>query len=204
MGWNAGATSIQSIFHATIICRFASWLQLKNSFCMKKIKKAFAVTTLMLLLFAGCKKDESANNKWLNKTQELYKYNEAKITITEGIAGTLTLIEGNCEPVIDENSTCKEYPVKRKIRVYEYTLMSQTEHDAAVYSKVNTKLITTVECDNEGFYQLKIAPGNYSVFIEEKGKLYASGLDGQGGVNPVTVDPSSVAHINLRISYAVY
>ncbi len=172
---------------------------------MQNQKYLYVLLIIVFLLFS-CRKDDAIISKWLNNTNELRKHNEAKITITEGVAGTLTLIEGDCMPAGGGvENTCKEYPVKRKIIVYEYTLMRQTEHEGgAVYTKVNTKLITVAECDKEGFYQVKLPPGEYSLFIEEKGKLYAGGADGYGGINPVKVEQGKVANGNLRLSYAVY
>lgn len=172
---------------------------------MPKIK-IFIILFALTGLAAACKKGDPIIDKWLNNTTELRKHNEGKITISEGIAGTLTLIEGDCMPAGGGlENTCKEYPVKRKIMIYEYTLISQAEKDkGSFYTKVNTKLMATAECDKEGFYQVKIAPGKYSLFIEEKGKLYASGLDGYGWLNPVTVEAGKVANGNLRLSYAVW
>jgi hypothetical protein len=171
---------------------------------MKTLKTTIVFVALSCLL-TFCKKDISTNSKWTNNTEELYKHNDAKTTILEGIAGTLTLIEGNCMPPIGANSSCKEYPVKRKIRMYEYTLLKQAKNEGgAVFTDVSTKLLATVDCDEEGFYQIKLPPLRYSLFIEENGKLYANGLDGYGGINPVTVDTMKVSKTNLKISYAVY
>ncbi|GAL86731.1 hypothetical protein MYP_3961 [Sporocytophaga myxococcoides] len=39
--------------------------------------------------------------------------------INRSIYGALTLTEGDCMPKLGGNS-CKTYPVRRKIRVYEY------------------------------------------------------------------------------------
>ncbi|MCX2738870.1 hypothetical protein [Pontibacter anaerobius] len=159
-----------------------------------------------VFLFCGCGKEESDNapSQWVNNIEELKQLNQGKITITQGIAGTLTLIEGNCMPIIGPNSTCKEYPVKRKLAIYPYTTLQETvQHEAAFYT-INAEPLMEVETDAEGFYQTKLSPGTYSVFIEEKGKLYANGFDGQGGINPVHVDEDVVESLNLRLNYAVY
>lgn len=170
-----------------------------------KIINSFIFSLLLILLSTACKKDTPAPSQWTNNIEALIIHNDAKITISEGIAGTLTLMEGNCMPVIGPNSTCKEYPVKRRIRIYDYTLMSQTTNDGAtVFSQVFTDLKATADCDSEGFYQVKMLPGKYSLFIEEKGKLYANGLDGDGGINSLVVQPDNVSRANLKIIYASF
>ncbi|MDR3247005.1 MAG: hypothetical protein LBT50_11330 [Prevotellaceae bacterium] len=159
-------------------------------------------------ILSSCNKGENSidEKKWENKITELYQHNEQKISITEGTSGTLTLTEGNCMPVISDggNNSCKEYPVKRTIKVYEYTKLEQTNHEITIFHEVNTKLITTIVCDEEGFFQVSLPAGVYSLFIEEKGTLYANSFDGYGGIQPVLIEPEKVSKIYLRIDYAVY
>jgi hypothetical protein len=50
----------------------------------------------------------------------------------------------------------------------------------------NSPLIAQVDADKNGFYQIIIPAGHYSYAIVEDGKLYASGLDEQGGLNSFT------------------
>jgi len=143
---------------------------------------------------------------WTNKTRELCIHNEKKISITEGIWGTLVKTEGNCMPIIDwENTTCKQYPVKREILVYEYTKMNETRHDeGAKFFEVYTKLVATTTCDEEGFFELVLKPGKYSVFVNEGEYLYANLFDGQGGIMPITIELSKVSEFFLNLDYADY
>ncbi|OKL39405.1 hypothetical protein [Pontibacter flavimaris] len=172
------------------------------------MKAASSILALLfhVLLLTGCNKeeDEAAPNQWVNNTEELTQQNKKKVSITQGITGTLTLIEGNCMPIIGPNSTCKEYPIKRKIVIYPYTTLQEANRHDFLYYTLDAKPVVTVESDAEGFYQAKLTPGTYSVFIQENGKLYANGLDGQGGINPVRVEEDMVVSFNLRLDYAVY
>ena len=138
------------------------------------------------LLFCACRKDVPITSIE-NDIQKLYKLNEAKITITEGIAGTLTLKEGNCMPT-DGPSTCKEYPVQRTIKIYKYT--STPPEDST--------LIAATATDKDGFYQVQLQPSQYAVFIIEKGKLYGDYK------YPAQVNSMKISKMNLRISYVVY
>jgi hypothetical protein len=151
-----------------------------------------------------CYNDNNKSN-WTNKTNELRIHNESKISITEGIWGTLVKTEGNCMPVVDyENGSCKQYPVKREIVIYEYTKMAETRHEFTVFFEVYTKLVAATTCDEEGFFELALEPGKYSVFVREGEYLYANSFDGQGGIVPVTVESSKVVEKILNLDYAVY
>lgn len=160
---------------------------------------------MVLASIVSCKKDPSIYSLWTNRIDELSIHNKDKVTITTGIYGTLTVTEGNCMPMGGggKNNSCIKYPVRRKIRVYEYTQQKDVEGWAPFFKKVNRRLIATSFTDDEGFFQLQLPPSQYSIFIEEKGNLYASGDDGTGGINPVTVS-SGVEEINLNLSYAVH
>ena len=140
---------------------------------------------------------------WTNKTNELCIHNENKIKITEGVWGTLVRTEGNCMPVVDFNF-CKQYPVKREIVIYEYTKLSETRHEITTFFEIYTKLVETTICDEEGFFEMSLEPGKYSVFVKEGEYLYANGFDGQGGIAPVTVEQQKVSEKFLNLNYANY
>jgi len=171
---------------------------------MKKFHHALLLPFITLMLFIGCKKDE-VNSDWTNKMEDLQAHNAGKVSIQNGIAGTISRITGNCMPSIGEDSDCVEVPVERTIWIYAYTLQNQASRDQdGYYSDIQTDLIETAQSDDEGFYEIALPAGTYSVFIEEDGKPYANGLDGQGGINPVEVPTQGVVTINHRIDRAVW
>ena len=142
---------------------------------------------------------------WTNKTKDLRIHNEKKISISEGIWGTLVKTEGNCMPIIDwGNTTCKQYPAKREILIYEYTNMNETRHEFTKFFDIYTKLVATTTCDEEGFFELALESGKYSVFVKEGEYLYANSFDGKGGIEPVTVELSKVSETFLNLNYASY
>jgi len=170
------------------------------------MKTYIFIIGLFLLSLYGCNDDNKlTDDGWVNRTEELRKYNEIKVSVKVGIFGTLTQKEGNCMPMFDvKDGDCKEFPVKRNIRIYEYTTGEQTKRNASGLLEVEIELIATVTCDEEGFFEAKLLPGVYSLFIEEKGDLYATVSDGLGGICPVTVESSGISEINLKLNYAVY
>lgn len=151
-------------------------------------------TTLLLActLVAGCDKAAETSNPVTNcDINATYTKNAAKPVIADGIYGTVSSMEGNCMPVIQPGSnSCTHCPVSRTLRIHAYTRIQDATGVAGkpgFYQQVSTPLIREITTDADGFYQTALAPGQYSVFILENGMLHASGTDGNGGLNPITV-----------------
>lgn len=172
-----------------------------------KLQKIF-LACCVILIAAACRKPIPIPNPgnptrtdWTNKIDSLKQYNRQKISIQQGLAGTLIMKEGDCMPMINPaTTTCKHYPVKRTICIYPYTkIQSFAGLDDIIMPNAP---VARVETDDEGFFQYPLANGTYSVLVEEKGKLYCKNTDGYGGLNPVTVN-SIVANVDCSIDYSV-
>jgi len=169
------------------------------------MKNLRLIVTLILIFLGSCESQKIPDEpKSIVNIDELIEDNIEKISINTGTAGTLLMKEGNCMPMIGRSSTCTSYPVKRTILIYESTTHNNVEGWGPLYNSVNSKLITREDTDQDGFFQITLAPGKYSVFIFEKNKFYASGSDGQGVLNPLIVKNDSVSIIRLNLDYAVY
>lgn len=70
---------------------------------------------------------QGPESEWLNKIAALLERNQEKVTIEEGLAGTVIFTEGNCMPGAVESS-CLRYPVVRAVHIHEYTHRSETTH----------------------------------------------------------------------------
>ena len=181
-----------------------------NSLTIKGFSNPFSLTKEGRGDVLFTKIDDNQLIDWTNKTEKLRIHNKYKISITEGIWGTLVKTEGDCMPVaIDEDddvyeNSCKQYPVKREIVIYEYTKMNETRHEFAKFFEIYTKLVATATCDEEGFFEFALKPGKYSVFVREREYLYANEFDGQGGIAPITVESFNVSENFLNLDYAVY
>jgi hypothetical protein len=161
--------------------------------------------SLILILVTSCELNKIQDDpNYSGNLDELVTNNINKISINSGIAGTLLKKEGNCMPMIGGTSTCKTYPVSRTIKIFEYSTDNDVEGWGPLYSSVNSKLIAKYSADQNGFFQMSVKPGKYSIFICEDNKYYANGLDGQGGINPVIVKADSISKIILTLDYAVY
>ncbi|TVR42713.1 MAG: carboxypeptidase regulatory-like domain-containing protein [Bacteroidia bacterium] len=146
-------------------------------------------------------------DRWVNNVPALLTYNESKITISEGLAGTVIFIEGNCMPMISPEGkpvdACKRYPVRRMVHIHKYTHRSQAEQaGSGFYTRIHTERVSSVETDATGFFQVSLPPGNYSLFVEEEESLYANLWDGHGGIHPVNIQKGEVLVTRLEISYA--
>ena len=64
-------------------------------------------------------------------------------------------------------------------------------------------LVATTTSKENGFYQLQLEPGKYSVFMLEEGSMYATGGDGYGGLNPITIGVGSLLQYNLILNHGV-
>jgi hypothetical protein len=166
--------------------------------------RRLATILLLSVLGLACQKNNCGCGDWTNRIDELYQHNADKVSISQGVTGTLTKVEGNCMPPVDQNS-CKEYPVERTLHIFEYTTLDDVEQDSpTTFSSIQTNLVGSVTSDREGFFELTLTKGIYSLFIEENGSFYANGFDGTGGIQPFEIGTDSVTVMNTKLDYAVY
>lgn len=151
-------------------------------------------------LFASCHK---ANTPGCNMEQ-VYAANVQKVTITNGIWGTVANTQGNCMPSVPPAATtCQTCPVQRTIKIYAYSLLSNaTPYNGSpvFFDSFNTTLVAEANTDENVFFQVSLPPGHYSLAVVENGKLYANGSDGQGGINPFTFT-GGTQNINVVMTY---
>lgn len=125
-----------------------------------------------------------------------------KQSITQGLQGKVIFKSGNLMPGPDRPEDGGR-PVEREVHIYELTKTSQVESDENQFiTKISTNLIKVVKSDSTGCFQAELAPGRYSVFVMEKGNLYANLFDGEGNIFPVKIDKGEVTKIDFEITYA--
>lgn len=165
------------------------------------MKGSILFLILLLAGFSSCKKNDApAVVCNINQTKAL---NVGKVTVNNGIWGTVSSQEGNCMPVQGPSTTCTECPVKRTVRIYEYTLANQATPDGTspvFFTAFSTQLVAEVESDETGFYETNLAPGQYTIVVVENGKLYAPGRDAQGGLNSFN-HPGNQSTVNFKMTY---
>lgn len=124
---------------------------------------------------------------------------------SQGICGTVLFKSGNHMPGPGRPQP-KGQPVVREVLIYELTKTDQTETAGdGFYSKIRTRLVKKVNSDKDGKFCVDLAPGTYSVFVQEDKGLYANLFDGQNHIFPVTVEKNRPSTITFEITYqAVY
>jgi len=129
----------------------------------------------------------------------LYAIIYQPIKMTQGISGKIYVKQGNQMPSPGQPPNLGR-PIKCEIFVYELTKREQAASNGVHFSNIQTKLVTKSESNDEGFYSLSLPPGQYSVFVNDNGQVYANSFDGKGNINPVTVKKDSVSNLNITIS----
>jgi hypothetical protein len=128
------------------------------------------------------------------------------ISISEGIAGSIIFKQGEFDAsgkLSSEEGVL--YGVQRKIYIYSQTnIRAVNIAEGDFVNNVYEQLLDSMESNPEGYFEKKIKPGKYSLFVLENNRLYSK-LDDDGLYFPVTVDNDSVSTVKLEIDYkAVY
>ncbi len=121
----------------------------------------------------------------------------------QGISGQVLWLEGNVMPTIGDNPSPRSeaVPVKRVVHIHELTNFEEVVQDGALFSKVKSELIKTVETDDDGKFEVMLPVGNYSIFIEEEGGLFASMFDMNNNINPVEVLENEIVETVIKVDY---
>ena len=166
----------------------------------------FIVALVFALSATGCIKDEvTASGKC--DMEKIRSENQAKLTISQGVYGTVELITGDCMPSTGGPTRCFRCPAKRTVQLYEYTNVTQAVRSAIppyFWERFNTQKLAEVEADEKGFFEISIGPGKYSLVSIEDGKIYVDVYDPAGGINPVVVQSNKALKVNLAVDKAFH
>ncbi len=158
--------------------------------------------TVLLVSILACTKESEINNHCYTQTDP--PDNAEKVSIDQGVWGNVWFWSGNFMPP-GRGEICQ---VERTLYFYEPATRDDVEGietSASFYSEINTNLVATVESDADGFFQIEIEPGNYSVFVKENGNYYANRSGGDGQISPVELEEGTVTQFRFDITYdAVY
>jgi hypothetical protein len=69
------------------------------------------------------------------------------------------------------------------------------------YSEIQTQLVSRTSSDDQGYFQLELPSGTYSLFVWEQERYYANGFDGFGYIMPVDVAEGAVVRRDMIIDY---
>jgi hypothetical protein len=124
--------------------------------------------------------------------------NGGRVSIPQGLWGDVWFWEGNFMP---DCPTGTVTGVGREIRVHELTSIDDVEASRApFFSEIATPLVSTAWSDANGFFQVVLPVGRYSIFVVEDTLFYANRFSDKY-VFPVEVVADSVTGIRFDINY---
>jgi hypothetical protein len=139
--------------------------------------------------------------------------NEDRVRIDQGVWGEVMFWEGDFMPMhYPDEASGDVSPVARRIFIHEATRSDQVQWiyvdiepccGARFISGISTDLLAVTHSDNRGFFQIELPPGRYSMFVEERGYLYANRFDGEY-IFPFEVREKEVTGIEFDITYMAY
>lgn len=165
----------------------------------------------IILLFIVCtsiytcsKKNSGEPTNWIFRLNELVNNHKNKVSIKQGIYGTTSLTTGNCMPIIDENQ-CKLYTIEKEILIYERTSPFQvTFNNNKFVSKIHSKLIKKVNSDANGFFQIDLPVGVYSLFYQDDTIYPYVNINNPTIINEIIVDTNIKYYQYINIDKAIY
>ena len=159
----------------------------------------FCLLPLLFVLSFGifsCSTEVSLDNSCYSKQDP--PRNSAKLTIDQGIWGDIWFWKGNFMPV-ERGSICQ---VRRTVYIYELTTRDDVDQIgySPFFSNIHTDLIAKVESDADGFFQVALEPGLYSLFIMEGENYYSNSYGSGGEIFPVEVIAGEVSEVLINIT----
>ena len=121
--------------------------------------------------------------------------------IKQGISGYVKELQGNQMPSPDAPQNGGK-ALSTRVYVYELTDLSQVDRigKTAFYNSIKTKLLSTADADENGFFSIAMSPGTYSLFTRVNDKFYANSFDTANRIAPVTVEKNRLSQVNITIS----
>lgn len=167
-----------------------------------KYLKIPAALLLCLWFFAALSCSTEANLKNNCYSSQDPPRSSAEVSIDQGIWGDIWFWKGNFMPV-SRGQICQ---VQRTVYIYELTTREDVVQIgySPFFSTIYTDLKATVQSNTEGFYEVALEPGSYSVFIMEGDNYYSNSYGSGGEIFPVEVVEGEVveAHINITTQAA--
>lgn len=128
--------------------------------------------------------------------------NRKHVTIDQGVWGNVWFWRGDFMPECIHGTI---RAVSREIRIYELTRDDQvtaTDRPAfTFFSEVKSKLLATTRSDSRGFFQVRLAPGKYSIFVLERGLFYSNSLDNDLNIGSFEVVAGAPTKLQFDITY---
>lgn len=124
----------------------------------------------------------------------------------QGVIGTITWVEGNQMPMIQDGEDIEKSAkkVERTIYVYPLTNISDVKVEEGLITSIATKKVKEVKTDGSGKYAIDLSPGRYTLLTKEENGMFASIFDGEGNIQPVTIKENEWTLVDIQINYKAF
>jgi hypothetical protein len=154
------------------------------------------VLFLMLPLIIGCGNPMSfaAPNNSNNDNTQLNSGG-----VSGGVTGAVVRLVGNQMPMIGQKApTAKSpEPIKTTVWVFSGRIPSKGTRLAANEAQQNFNLVTQVKTDDNGKFEVKLPPGEYTLFAQYGKDLYLNSFSGDGSFSSVEVNEGKMTQLRL-------
>jgi hypothetical protein len=118
----------------------------------------------------------------------------------QGLEGVVYQVTGNQMPSPDIKPS-KPRGFQTVVYVYPLTSLDQVKRKdlSSFYYAIQTTLIRKIETDSNGYFKVKLPPGQYSIFTKKDTLFYANWFDGNNHIAPVTVQRGKITKIEVRM-----
>jgi len=118
----------------------------------------------------------------------------------QGISGKVFWLSANQMPGPGMNLTPQQ-GAPREILIYKVATLQDVTKKGNFFSEIKTELVKKTYSDIEGSFKVKLAPGEYSVFVKEPQGLFANSFDKDNKINPIIVKSGKFSWITINIDY---
>lgn len=158
---------------------------------------------MLLLICLSCDNENSIDDILDSCPGISPQRNNDKVTISQGLWGDVWFWEGDFMPMISPSCASGTITaVVREIYIHELTTFDDVDEESPTfYSSINTPLIAVAQSDTDGFFEVELSPGSYSVFAKEGDLYYANGFGHYGEIYPIEVVLNNLTEIRFDITY---
>ena len=121
-------------------------------------------------------------------------------SVKEGITGKVIWKQGNHMPSPDRVNKSNGKGVKKELYIFKPINVARVIQKNSFF-EINETPVAKTESTENGFFEISLPPGKYSVFTKEEQGFFANRFDGDGNINVVEVMPGKPAYLLITIDY---
>lgn len=119
----------------------------------------------------------------------------------QGIRGQVFWLSGNQLPGPRSTTQAPQQGIVREVHVYNVAAAADVVMENNYYREVRTGLVAKAVSGPDGYFKIKLPPGEYSVFTVEPKGLFANMFDSGNRINPVIVKPGKYTWVTITVDY---